>query len=102
MSKDIEVKYYQNAIEGGVSVVAKIPSVSDLLNGYMANAFAHEVTRILAERYVEENYPALVAKLDQQAIANLAVADAGKKIAEEIRTQPVVLRERTVNNYSVF
>ena len=53
-----------------------------------------EIGRLVAERYVEENYGELVGKMDQQAIANLAIADAGKKIAEEIRLKPTVVRER--------
>lgn len=59
---------------------------------------------LIAERYVEEHYSEIVAKLDQNAIANLAVADAGKKIAEEIRTRPVVYREKgdTYNKRSIF
>jgi hypothetical protein len=64
------------------------------------------VAEKIAERYVEEHYAEIVAKLDQQAIANLAVADSGKKIAEEIRTRPVVLREpgnrTTVNKFSLL
>jgi hypothetical protein len=60
----------------------------------------------IAEKFVNENYAELVSKLDQQAIANLAVADSGKKIAEEIRTRPVVLPSpgaRINNNkYSIF
>jgi hypothetical protein len=47
----------------------------------------------IAERYVTEHYAEIVSKFDQNAIANLAVADAGKKIAEEIRTQPMVLHD---------
>jgi hypothetical protein len=70
----------------------------------MGEAILHEVVRLISERFVEENYASLVSKLDQQAIANLAVADSGKKIAEEIRQRPVVYRERgnTTTNYSIF
>jgi hypothetical protein len=64
------------------------------------------VVEKIAERFVQENYAELVSKLDQQAIANLAIADSGKKIAEEIRTRPVVLsspgRKTVNNNYNIF
>ena len=64
------------------------------------------VAEKIAEKFVEENYSELISKLDQQAIANLAVADSGKKIAEEIRTRPVVLPSpgALINNnkYSIF
>ena len=56
----------------------------------------------IAERYVEEHYAEIAGKLDQNAIANLAVAAAGRKIAEEIRTRPVVLHEKTTNHISLF
>jgi len=67
----------------------------------MGSALLTEIVQQLARKFVEENYAQLVSKLDQQAIANLAVADAGKKIAEEIRTRPVVFKERG-NRYSIF
>jgi len=60
----------------------------------LGSALLQAVVEKLADRFVEENYTQLAAKLDQQAVANLAVAGAGKKIAEEIRTRPVVYRER--------
>lgn len=70
----------------------------------MGSALANEVVHLLAERFVTENYASLVSKLDQQAIANLAVADSGKKIAEEIRRRPVVYPERgdTYTKLSIF
>ena len=54
----------------------------------------HTIAEKVAERYVEEHFAELSAKLDQNAIANLAIADASKKIAEEIRTHPVVLHDK--------
>ena len=56
-------------------------------------AIFREVVNQIATRYVEEHYGEIAAKLDQNAIASLAIADAGKKIAEEIERKPTVLRE---------
>jgi hypothetical protein len=105
---NIEVKHYETMSPidpGGVGVtlVAKISSV-DLLDMAGTRMLEREICRVIAEKYVVEHYAEIVAKLDQNAIASLAIADAGKKIAEEIRVQPVVYRERgdTHNNYSIF
>ena len=105
---EIEVKHYEtmsptDPCGSGMTVVAKIPS-SIFLDDYGARILEHEICRAVAEKYVAEHYAEIVAKLDQNAIANLAVADAGKKIAEEIRTRPVVYRERgdTHNRCSIF
>lgn len=86
---------------GGKFVVS---AVFENFPALMGAAVLDEVVHLIAEKFVKENYGELVAKLDQQAIANLAVADSGKKIAEEIRTRPVVYRERgaTHNRYSIF
>src|SRR5258708_316501 len=50
-----------------------------------------EVVKQIAARYVEENYAQLVAKLDQVAIANLAIAAAGQAVAKEIGEHPIVV-----------
>ena len=39
----------------------------------------------VAKRYVSENYAELVGKLDQQAIANLVLADVAGQIATNLR-----------------
>lgn len=67
---------------------------SAIISDHAKMAIIDEIVRLTAKRYVEEHYTDLVAKLDQQAIANLAVADAGKKIAEEIRVKPTVLHDK--------
>ena len=101
----IKVQTYQqasaaNSLEDKIVVTA----VFDKYPVLMGDAILHEVVHLIAERFVEENYASLVSKLDQQAIANLAVADSGKKIAEEIRQRPVVYRERgnITTKYSIF
>jgi len=58
-----------------------------------ATAIAEQIAKVLAERYVQEHYAEIAAKLDQQAIANLAMAKAAKDIAEEqINAQPPQVR----------
>lgn len=88
---------YRHPLENKITVAATFDENVSMFS----EMIFREVVSKVAQRYVEENYPELVAKLDQQAIANLAIAESGKKIAEEIKTRPVVLRERT-NNYSIF
>jgi hypothetical protein len=101
----IEIKTYQSAsitdpMDNKVVVAATFSDYPTL----MGSAILNEIVRQIAEKFVEENYASLVSKLDQQAIANLAIADSGKKIAEEIRTRPVVYRERgnTFTRNSIF
>lgn len=102
--QEIVVKTYQDMM-GDTTLMAKIPDVTVMIDDYMGRDLLHEVIRQIAERYVSEHYTELVSKLDQQAIANLAVAESGRKIAEEIRSRPTVLHDgckTTVNRYSVF
>jgi len=74
----------------------------DLPVNTMVQALVTAIIERVADRYVEEHYTELAMRLDQQAIANLAVAEAGKKIAEEIRVRPTILREgpAVVNHYT--
>ena len=67
----------------------KISALEDVVGDEVLRA----VVRIVAERYVEAHYAEICAHFDQTAIANLAVADAGKKIAEAIQVK--VTREET-------
>jgi len=92
---------YTHADDTKITLAA---TFQDAICHQMPMALMRLVAEKIAERYVEENYTEIVAKLDQQAIANLAVADASKKIAEEIRMRPVVIKEPgdTVNNFSLF
>ena len=51
-------------------------------------AVFREIVKIVAQRYVDAHFAEIMAKLDQNAIANLAVAECAKKIAEEIQRRP--------------
>lgn len=71
-------------------IMAKIP---DRLSYSMGELILSRIADAIAEKYVAEHYGEIAAKLDQNAIANLAIAEASKKIAEEIRARPTVIRE---------
>jgi hypothetical protein len=89
-------------LSGGFSVRA---TFEETVARECMDAIVGEIVQSIAAKYVEEHYAEITAKLDQNAIANLAVAESGKKIAEEIRTRPVVLHDgqkTTVNKYSIF
>ena len=107
MTRPIEVKYYQHQSisdpqDDRVTLAATFHQ-DDMLSPKLYAEFLYQrIGELVAERYVAEHYAELVAKLDPQAIANLAIADAGKKIAEEIRTRPVVYREKTNNHFSLL
>lgn len=92
MNGPVEVSYHHHHDSAHVSVAAKINQQHMLIA--TERAIISEIVQRVAERYVQENYTALIASLDPQAIANLAIADAGKKIAEEIRLKPTVIREK--------
>ncbi|SRR6266851_2929861 len=103
MKEEIEISVYRNATNMKTTIAA---SIQDHLGAEMCSAILRLVAEKIADKYVEEHYAELAAKLDQQAIANLAIADSGKKIAKEIRTRPVVIREpgptTNVRNFSIF
>lgn len=81
----VELMPQQSAIDRDQTFLGvKISALEDVIGAEVLRA----VVRIVAERYVEAHYAEICAHLDQTAIANLAVADAGKKIAEEIRMKP--------------
>lgn len=65
----------------------KVSHLEEALNA----AVFREIVAIVAQRYVDAHYSEIVAELDQRAIANLAVAGAAKKIAEEIHRRPTVI-----------
>ena len=90
---DIQISHVQSIADDHEIIWAKfkVPYLTEF-----PEAIFQEVVRQIATRYVEEHYQEIAAKLDQNAIANLAIAEASKKIAEEIQRQPnIVERTRT-------
>jgi hypothetical protein len=64
-----------------------------LLQAFKVQVFEHAV-RLIAERWAAEHYADIAAKLDPQAVANLAVAAAGAKINETLnKKMPDVVHE---------
>ena len=90
--KPVEVNTYPHAADMTVSYVAKVAD-SAMMNEYAATAIYKLICERIAERYVDEHYIQIAAKLDQNAIANLAIAEASKKIAEEIQRRPNIVHE---------
>ncbi len=99
----MEVKTYVSAADDTMTYAVKF-STLDVVNEQSAIGIIQQIVRLVAERYVQENYPQLVAKLDQQAIANLVIAESGKKIAEEIRLTPSRMPDVKINHnyWSLF
>jgi len=95
MALDIKCSFIGNPTDTDVTMMIKVPA-SDVVTRQIEWELIHEIVRQVATKYVEENYQKLASLLDQQAIANLAIADAGKKIAEEIRSKPTVLHDKEV------
>ena len=87
----MEVFSYPNLSDGSTTLAVKIPAA--MFVSCLENQLICEITRAIAEKFVEENYAEIVSKLDQTAIANLSIAEASKKIAEEIHTRPVVIHD---------
>jgi len=93
MSDDVTVKVYTSPPGEDTMTIAASFSPSQCVTARFPDFLIDKVVTLIAERYVSEHYAEIITKLDQQAIANLAIADAGKKIAEEIRTRPVVITQ---------
>jgi hypothetical protein len=100
---EMEIKTYRSALDNSMTFAAKFSSL-DIVEEQTAMGIVREIVHLVAERYVQENYPQLVAKIDQQAIANLVIAESGKKIAEEIRLTPSRMPDVKINHthWSLF
>jgi hypothetical protein len=104
MMDEIEVKSYRSPADDRTIFTTSI-SPSAMMEVRTTDAILHRIVELVAEKYVQENYPQLVAKIDQQAIANLVIAESGKKIAEEIRLTPpppLVQKETQIYQRGVF
>lgn len=60
-----------------------------VLEDLAAREIFAEIVRLVAQKYVDAHYAEIVANLDQHAIANLSIAEAAKKIAEQIALRPL-------------
>lgn len=87
-----EINVHRSPIDDTTVLSAKI-NMTDIMSAQGAHILLVEILRAIAQRFVEEHYAEIAAKLDQQAIANLAIAEAAKKIAEEIQRQPNIVHE---------
>lgn len=63
-----------------------------MLTDYMPNQILLEVSRLVAERYVKENYQEIIKHIDQNAIATLSVAESAAKIRETLEKKiPLII-----------
>ena len=69
---------------GKMTIAATFDPIAEQFNCALIDRIAF----LVAERYVQENYVQIAASLDQQAIANLAVADAGKRLLRKSASAP--------------
>ena len=58
--------------------------ISCIADEKMALCLVEEICKSIAKKYVEENYGKIVSLLNQQAIANLVVAQVGIEIASSL------------------
>lgn len=63
-------------------------STSELMQRHLPEAIFHKIAQAIADRYVLENFQQIVGKLDQNAIANLVLASASKKVIEDLGLKP--------------
>lgn len=88
----MEVTMHRHALDYGVTMAVKLDR-SEILCSAMPAAIMAKIAQSVADKYVEEHYAEIAARLDQNAIANSAIAEAGKKIAEEIQRKPNIVHE---------
>ncbi len=91
----IKVDTYASQADDSVHISAKI-SMSDVITENASVIIMKEICSAIATRYVQDYYPEIASKLNQNAIASLSIAEAAKKIAEEIRLKPTIIHEKEV------
>lgn len=96
MSDELEVRMYRSPVDMKTTLAV---SFHDRLTESLAETVFQRVVGLVAQRYVDENFATIAAKLDQNAIANLAIAEASKKIAEEIQRSPNIIHEKDTQIY---
>jgi hypothetical protein len=88
---DIKTKVYPNPFDNSVTIGA---TFSDVLALTTSRELVSVICQKIADRFVEERYNEIVAKLDVQAIANLTIAQAASAVVEEIqRTSNLFARQ---------
>jgi hypothetical protein len=59
---------------------------------YAEKTLLEEILKLLAAKYVEDHYQEIVAGLNQKAIANLAINEIAKIVAERIQNPPQTVK----------
>jgi predicted transcriptional regulator len=99
MTEEVKTEIYRSATDDSMTISAKFGPLTNIINAHSMQVLVQRIACAIADRYVAEHYAEIMAKLDQNAIANLAIAEAGKKIAEEIQRVPNTIHEKRVEIY---
>lgn len=93
----------------GIEIRTSIMADKTILNVEIGNstlqskqyftAILEEIVRLCAQKYVESNYKEIVEKLSPEAVANLAIAHAGKDIADAVLAKPTVIENTKTEIY---
>jgi hypothetical protein len=104
-----QLRTYNEPHTGDTVIQTRISQVDVAVHGDMILKLAVEkVADAIAERYLADHMQEIVSLIDQQAVANLAVADAAGAIREQLAKKlpdkivEVVRTEREVYQRGVF
>jgi hypothetical protein len=75
-----------------ITLLQAVVSDHAMMQKYAENALLEEILKLLAAKYVEDHYQEIVAGLNQKAIANLAISEIAKIVAERIQNPPQTVK----------
>lgn len=88
--------------EDKMALVAKFDN-SVIAQSGMADHVLREIARMVAERYVAENFQAICEHLSPEAVANLSIAESAAKIRETLEKKiPDKILEITKTKTEVY
>lgn len=90
-SKDIEVSTEDTSFGRITKLTVEINAYELLKQNTIL--FAEEIVRIIAERYVTENFNEIVKHISPEAIANLSIARSAENIAAAINRNADQIRD---------
>lgn len=82
MGRTVTIYHHRDHLEGAEMITAKFDSLDLIMGEYLAQDVLRQISKQIAERYVAEHYQEIAAKMDQQALATLSVAEGASKIRE--------------------
>jgi hypothetical protein len=82
VNRGIEVSAQQRLSEGGaVTMLTALIHDSVQVKIYSEGLLLEQIITAVAAKYVEDNYSAIVAGLDQKALSNLLYVEISKQVA---------------------